>query len=74
MTLTEIKKNIRQTIKELEENQQGGPFTKIGCITSIGLLKEAIADINYGIKMDKETKPTNNSYYIGLEERLSKLK
>lgn len=74
MTLTEIKKNLRQTIKELEENSQGGSFTKIGCITSASLLKEAIADINRGIKMDKESKGEDNSHFIGIGERLSKIK
>ena len=74
MTLTEIKKNLRQTIKELEENRQGDFCTQAGCIISIRLLKEAIAEINRGIKMDKETKAKDNSYYIGFSERLSKIK
>jgi len=72
MTLTEIKKNLRQTIKELEENRQGSSFTKLGCITSVRLLKEAIADINYGIKMDKESKGEDNSHLPSIAERLSK--
>ena len=54
MTLRQIKKNIRQAIKDLEANDEGHDWPHLGRIQSKGILKEAIAAINFGIKMDKE--------------------
>lgn len=54
MTLRQIKSNIRQTIKDLEENEQGYNWSHLGRICAIRVLKDAITEINDGIKRDKE--------------------
>ena len=54
MTLRQIKKNIRQSIKDLEANNQGHDWTHLGRLGAICLLKDAIKHLNDGIKRDKE--------------------